>query len=153
MREISNISQFPLKAIFAIHFILVTWAIEGWSSSSMIFYNTLFFICIFWAIHSAESDEPIQFALFISIAAEFFDFINLSVSSPFSGSSFTKFSASMVIINMIVRILTIMYLIKIGQSRGGSLSTMFASPAMGLGRQEYEDISHPVPQNSDFASI
>ncbi|XP_003427455.1 uncharacterized protein LOC100120541 isoform X2 [Nasonia vitripennis] len=140
MREISNISQFPLKAIFAIHFILVTWAIEGWSSSSMIFYNTLFFICIFWAIHSAESDEPIQFALFISIAAEFFDFINLSVSSPFSGSSFTKFSASMVIINMIVRILTIMYLIKIGQSRG-------------LGRQEYEDISHPVPQNSDFASI
>ncbi|KAL7305174.1 uncharacterized protein LOC106651077 [Trichogramma pretiosum] len=153
MRDVTrNVSHFSLKAIFAIHFLLVAWSIDStYYSESMIFYNLLYFLCLLWAVHSAESDEPIQFALFISVTSEFLDFINLIVHSPFSGSSYIKFSASMVIINMIARVLTTIYLLRIGQARGGALSTIFTSSPMGLGRQDYEDISHPVPQNSDFA--
>ncbi|KAJ8679387.1 hypothetical protein QAD02_015174 [Eretmocerus hayati] len=154
MRDISEISHFPLKVIFAVHFLLIIWAFEARFSQTMMLYNTLFFICLMWAIQCPESDEPIQFALFLSVAAEFFDFINLSVNTTFAGASaYQKFSASMVIINMVVRLLTTLYLLRIGQARGGSLARMFASPTMGVGRQGYEDISHPVPQNSDFAAI
>ncbi|XP_011503480.1 PREDICTED: uncharacterized protein LOC105366660 [Ceratosolen solmsi marchali] len=153
MRNLTDVSQFPLKVIFAVHLWLVTWAIQGWYSQSMLFYNTLYFICILWAVHNTESDEPIQFALFISITSEFFDFIHLSVNSPFSGSAFQKFSASMIIINMIIRVITSFYLLRLGQARGGNLSIMITSPAMGLGHQEYENISHAVPQNSDFTNI
>uniref|UniRef100_V9IBA5 Uncharacterized protein n=3 Tax=Apis TaxID=7459 RepID=V9IBA5_APICE len=58
------------------------------------------------------------------------------------------------ILNMIARIITSIYLLRIGQARGGCLATMFTTnPAMGFGRQDYEDISHPIPQNSDFAGV
>jgi len=37
-------------------------AIQGtWCPKSVLFYNLLFFICILWAVHSIESDEPLQF--------------------------------------------------------------------------------------------
>ncbi|XP_076293359.1 uncharacterized protein LOC143215262 isoform X2 [Lasioglossum baleicum] len=117
------------------------------------FYNFLFFICILWAIHHIESDEPLQFALFINVLSIFFDVITLAIYFPTTYAS-EKFSAGIMIINLIVRAFTSISLLRIGQARGGCLATMFSqSPAMGLGRQEYEDISHPVPQNSDFAGV
>lgn len=65
-----------------------------------------------------------------------------------------KFSAAFMIINLIVRVVTSIYLLRIGQARGGSLATMFTScPPMGIARQDYEDISHSIPQNSDFVGI
>lgn len=43
-----------------------------------------------------------------------------------------KFSAAIMIINMIARIVTSIYLLRIGQARGGSLAAMFTtSSAMG----------------------
>lgn len=36
--------------------------IQGnWCPKSVIFYNLLFFVCMLWAVHNAESDEPLQF--------------------------------------------------------------------------------------------
>ncbi|XP_012230872.1 type-1 angiotensin II receptor-associated protein isoform X2 [Linepithema humile] len=153
MPNITNLSHFPLKVIFAIHLILVTWGIQGsWCPKSVLVYNLLFFVCILWAIHNVESDEPLQFALFINIVAIFLDVITLSVYFPEYGAN--KFSAALMIINLIARPITSIYLLRIGQGRNGSLATVFApSPAMGYGRQDYEDISHPVPQNSDFDGV
>lgn len=43
-----------------------------------------------------------------------------------------KFSAGMMIINMIFRVITSIYLLRIGQARGGSLATVLPpNPAMG----------------------
>ena len=154
MPDMSSISHYPLKVIFAIHLVLVTWGIQGvWCPKSVLFYNTLFFICLLWAIHNIESDEPLQFALFINVVSIFFDVVTLAVYFP-TTYAFEKFSAGIMIINMIVRIFTSVNLLRIGQARGGGLATIFPqSPAMGFGRQDYEDISHSIPQNSDFAGV
>ncbi|XP_032683644.1 type-1 angiotensin II receptor-associated protein isoform X1 [Odontomachus brunneus] len=154
MPNLSNLSHFPLKVIFTIHLILVTWSIQGgWCPKSVMFYNLLFFVCILWAVHNTESDEPLQFALFINVLSMFFDVITLSVYYPSSGA-FNTFSAAFSIINLIVRPITSIYLLRIGQGRGGTLATVFApSPAMGFGRQDYEEISHPLPQNADFDGV
>ncbi|EFN73711.1 hypothetical protein EAG_15146 [Camponotus floridanus] len=156
MPNITNLSHFPLKVIFAIHLILVTWSIQGsWCPQSVLFYNSLFFVCILWAIHSIESDEPLQFALFINVLSIFLDVITLSVYFPTGyHDAANKFSAALMIINLIARPISSIYLLRIGQGRNGSLATVFApSPAMGYGRQDYEDISHPIPQNSDFDGV
>ncbi|KYN33533.1 hypothetical protein ALC56_12245 [Trachymyrmex septentrionalis] len=132
MPNLTNLSHFSLKIIFAIHLLLVSWGMQGtWCPKSVLFYNLLFFVCIFWAVHNVESDEPLQFV---------------------NGSE--KFSAAVMVINLIVRPISSIYLLRIGQERNGNLATVFApSPAMGYGRQEYEEISHPVPQNSDFEGV
>ncbi|XP_076302355.1 uncharacterized protein LOC143220621 [Lasioglossum baleicum] len=163
MPNISSISHYPLKVIFAIHLVLVTWSIQGfWCPKSVMFYNLLFFVCLLWAIHNIESDEPLQFALFINVLSILLDIVTLAVYFPtnyvhtYMSYAFTseKFSAAIMIINMIARIVTSIYLLRIGQARGGSLAAMFTtSSAMGFGRQDYEDISHPIPQNSDFTGV
>lgn len=156
MPNLTNLSHFPLKVIFAIHLILVTWGIQGsWCPQSVLFYNLLFFVCILWAIHSIESDEPLQFALFINVLSIFLDVITLSVYFPTGyHDAANKFSAALMIINLIARPISSIYLLRIGQGRNGNLATVFApSPAMGYGRQDYEDISHPIPQNSDFDGV
>ncbi|XP_076182242.1 uncharacterized protein LOC143154210 [Ptiloglossa arizonensis] len=155
MPDTSSISHYPLKVIFAIHLILVTWGIQGsWCPKSVMFYNFLFFICLLWAIHSIETDEPLQFALFINLISIVFDVVTLAVYFPSWDPSYEKFSAAIMIINMIVRVVTSVYLLRIGQARGGFLATMFPpGPVMGLQRQDYEDISQPIPQNFDFAEI
>lgn len=154
MPDTSSISHYPLKVIFAIHLILVTWGIQGhWCPKSVMFYNFLFFVCLLWAIHNIESDEPLQFALFINVLSIFFDVVTLVVYFPPTYAS-EQFSAAIMIINMIVRIITSIYILRIGQARGGCLATMFTTnPVMGLGRQDYEDISHPTAQNSDFFGV
>ncbi|XP_012268415.2 uncharacterized protein LOC105693212 [Athalia rosae] len=153
MPTVSSITHYSLKVIFAIHFVLVTWGVQGkWCPQSIVFYNLIFFICLLWAIHNLESDEPIQFALFVNVASIFFDIITLSVYFSDAYYAWEKLSAAMLIINVVVRFVTSYCLLRIGQARGGLLVDMFASsPAMGLGRHEYEDISQPVPQNADFA--
>nr|XP_033336056.1 uncharacterized protein LOC117226124 isoform X1 [Megalopta genalis] len=154
MPDTSSISQFPLKVIFAIHLVLVTWTVQGfWCPKSVMFYNLLFFVCILWAIHHIESDEPVQFALLINVLSIFLDVITLAIYFPTTYAA-EKFSAAIMIINLIARVITSISLLRIGQARGGCLATMFSQgPAMGLGRQEYEDISHSIPQNSDFTRV
>ncbi|KAG7210033.1 hypothetical protein KM043_011611 [Ampulex compressa] len=153
MPNLSSISHFPLKLIFVVHLILATWSLQGhWCPKSVMFYNLLFFICILWATHNIESDEPLQFALFINVLSIFFDVITLAVYFPLS-YGFEKFSAAIMIINIIARVITSIHLLRIGQARGGTLATVFPpNPTTGFDRQDYEDISHPIPQNSDFAA-
>ncbi|XP_078035587.1 type-1 angiotensin II receptor-associated protein isoform X2 [Augochlora pura] len=154
MPNISSITHVGLKVIFAIHLVLVTWSVQGlWCPKSVMFYNLLFFVCILWASHHNESDEPVQYALLINVLSIFLDVITLAIYFPtlYGGE---KFSAAIMIINLIARVITSVSLMRIGQARGGSLATMFSqSPAMGVGRQDYEDISQSIPQSSGFAGI
>ncbi|KAI4495851.1 hypothetical protein M0802_008257 [Mischocyttarus mexicanus] len=148
MPDLSSISHYPLKVIFAIHLVLVTWGIQGhWCPKSAMIYNLLFFICLLWAVHNIESDEPLQFALFINVLSIFFDIVTLSVYFP-TGLPYAseKFSAAFMIINLIMRVVTSIYLLRMGQARGGSLATVFTPcPPMGIDRKDYEDISQPLP--------
>ncbi|XP_066596213.1 uncharacterized protein [Prorops nasuta] len=157
MPDFSCISQCPLKAIFAIHLIFVTWGMQGdWCPQSAVFYNLLFFICLLWAMHHVESDEPLQMALLINVLSILFDVISLSICFPPINNYYRseRFSGAFMIINLIVRVVTSIYLLKIGQARNGALVTLFSTmnPAMGISRQDYEDMSQPTPQNSDFVT-
>ncbi|KAI4496843.1 hypothetical protein M0804_000653 [Polistes exclamans] len=107
--------------------------------------------------YNFRSNDPSSksHALFINVLSIFFDIVTLSVYFPIGlAYASEKFSAAFMIINLIVRVVTSIYLLRIGQARGGSLATMFTScPPMGIARQDYEDISHSIPQNSDFVGI
>ncbi|XP_011634750.1 type-1 angiotensin II receptor-associated protein [Pogonomyrmex barbatus] len=155
MPNLTNLSHFPLKIIFAIHLILVTLGMQGsWCPKSVLFYNLLFFVCIFWAVHNVESDESLQFALFINVLSIFLDIVTLIVYYPVYDNTPNKFSGAFMIMNLIARPISSIYLLRIGQERGGSLATVFTpSPATGYDRQDYEEISHPVPRNSDFDGV
>ncbi|XP_011701977.1 PREDICTED: uncharacterized protein LOC105458398 [Wasmannia auropunctata] len=155
MPNITNLTHFPLKLIFTIHLILVTWAMQGgWCPKSVLFYNLLFFVCIFWAVRDVESDEPLQFALFINVISIVLDVITLAIYNPYYIHGPETFSAIFMIINLVARPISSIYLLRIGQARNGNLATVFVpSPATGYNRQEYEEISHPVPQNSDFEPV
>lgn len=154
MPNFSNIAHLPLKIIFAIHLVLVTWSIQGyWCPKSPLFYNALFFICLMWAIQNVESDEPIQLALCVNFLSIFLDVVTLSIYFPTSFGS-EKFSAALMIINMFARCISNVYLLRIGQARGGTLATMFTPGLiMGCGRRDYEDISRSISDNSDFGGV
>ncbi|CAG5092075.1 Protein of unknown function [Cotesia congregata] len=109
-----------------------------WCPQSAIFYNLLFFGCLIWATHNTESDEPLQFKF---------------LSDRHLVDASQRFSGILMIANLIFRLFSTKYLVKIGQQRGGTLATLFPSGAGEFGRQQYEDISYPVPQNNDFAGI
>ncbi|XP_011301735.1 uncharacterized protein [Fopius arisanus] len=154
MPDISAIAHFPLKVIFAIHLVLTSWGLQGhWCPQSALFYNLLFFVCLMWAVHNIESDEPLQFALCVNVLSIFLDVVTLSMYFPQNWAS-EKFSGAVMIINLLVRIVTTISLLRIGQARGGTLAAMFPpGPGMEYARQQYEDISYPVPQNADFSGI
>ncbi|KAK0175154.1 hypothetical protein PV327_008930 [Microctonus hyperodae] len=152
MPDISSITHYPLKIIFAVHLILTTWGIQGhWCPQSAMFYNLLFFGCLLWAINNIESDEPLQFALIINILSILFDVVTLAIYFQDHYAS-ERFSGAIMIINLLVRLISSKYLLKIGRARNGSLATLFP-PGPDFERQHYEDISHSVPQNDDFSGI
>ncbi|XP_063985084.1 uncharacterized protein LOC135166602 [Diachasmimorpha longicaudata] len=154
MPDMSAIAHLPLKVIFAIHLVLTSCGLQGhWCPQSALFYNLLFFGCLLWAVHNIESDEPVQFALCINFIAIFLDIIVLAIYFPDNWGA-EKFSGAVMIINLLVRVITTVSLLRIGQARGGALATLFPPPpGMDYARQQYEDISYPVPQNADFSGI
>ncbi|XP_012286385.1 uncharacterized protein LOC105702963 [Orussus abietinus] len=151
----SDLLHLPLKIIFAVHFVLISWAVQGaWCPPSAMLYNLVFFVCLLWAIHNGQSDEPIQLALIVNILSILLDVIILSIYFPSSSYASEKFSAAFLIINMIVRVVSTFVLLRVGQTRGGMLAGMFTlSPTMGFGREDYEDISQPVPGYTDFTQM
>ncbi|XP_011301736.1 uncharacterized protein [Fopius arisanus] len=140
MPDISAIAHFPLKVIFAIHLVLTSWGLQGhWCPQSALFYNLLFFVCLMWAVHNIESDEPLQFALCVNVLSIFLDVVTLSMYFPQNWAS-EKFSGAVMIINLLVRIVTTISLLRIGQARGGTLAAMFPpGPGMGSYQNEREN--------------
>ncbi|XP_043785740.1 uncharacterized protein LOC122711236 [Apis laboriosa] len=145
MPDMSSISHYPLKVIFAIHLVLVTWGIQGhWCPKSVMFYNFLFFVCLLWAIHNIESDEPLQFHI-------------SSTNRPskrwmFSHNVHYK-SCNGSVIHWIQMFYRPALLLQNYALMGVGTDVHERFSILGFGRQDYEDISHPIPQNSDFAGV
>jgi len=50
-----------LKAIFFVHFVFITWALQStWAPTSYFFYNTVFIITLIWGLHQHHSEEAIR---------------------------------------------------------------------------------------------
>ncbi|KAK3925848.1 Type-1 angiotensin II receptor-associated protein [Frankliniella fusca] len=146
MVDLSNVQNKPLKLIFLVHFILVTWGIQGfWSPDSYLFYNGLFILTLLWGIHHKESDEPLQIAVIINVLAILFDVIVLAAYFPATFRSSERFSIAMAILNLVIRPVTSVILCRIATERiGGRGDTV--SP--GRPRAAYDDIDNPSGHQS-----
>ncbi|XP_046688094.1 uncharacterized protein LOC124373802 isoform X1 [Homalodisca vitripennis] len=78
-----DLHSFPivdLKAIFGVHFILITWGIQGhWSPDSYLFYNLLFLLTLLWSLHCKDRVEPLQMAIVIDGVSVPLDIISMAL--------------------------------------------------------------------------
>ncbi|XP_046688095.1 uncharacterized protein LOC124373802 isoform X2 [Homalodisca vitripennis] len=81
-----DLHSFPivdLKAIFGVHFILITWGIQGhWSPDSYLFYNLLFLLTLLWSLHCKDRVEPLQMAMQIDGASIILDIFTIGMNYP-----------------------------------------------------------------------
>ncbi|GLH07548.1 Protein of unknown function [Gryllus bimaculatus] len=144
MVDLSTIPNAPIKVIFAIHFFLCCWGVQGtWSPNSYFFYNLLFFLTLMWAIQCKDSVEPVEMALFIGVASIILDIIVITVCFPYDRTS-NRFSVGMAILNLLIRPVTSMLLYRVHADRCGA-SGAFSNNLGGLfgatgQRAPYEDI-------------
>ncbi|XP_026293467.1 type-1 angiotensin II receptor-associated protein [Frankliniella occidentalis] len=159
MVDLSNVQNKPLKLIFLVHFILITWGIQGfWSPDSYLFYNGLFILSLLWGIHHRESDEPLQIAVIINVLAILFDVIVLAAYFPATFRSSERFSIAMAILNLVIRPVTSVILCRIANERIGgefsgrnTLGDIFGrgdTVAPGRPRAAYDDIDNPSGHQS-----
>lgn len=139
-----------IKVFFGIHFTLISIGIQGyWSPDSYFFYNLLFLLTLLWSLHSKDNVEPIQIAIGINFISVFLDIITLAGYFPTSnGLSGEKFSATMAIINLLIRPLSLIYMCRNCNQRMGLDTDNFTNIFSGnttpgpSGRNTYEDIGN-----------
>uniref|UniRef100_A0A1B6DAE5 Type-1 angiotensin II receptor-associated protein n=1 Tax=Clastoptera arizonana TaxID=38151 RepID=A0A1B6DAE5_9HEMI len=150
--DLNTIPTVPFKAVLAVHFILITWGIQGsWSPDSYLFYNLIFILSMLWSIHEKDRVEPLQVAMAIDIFSIIADIIIITNYFPlhFFGE---KLSVSFAIINLIFRPISIAMIGKLCAERMGINSTSF----VGVGnifqpqsqQRGYEDIESATPHQS-----
>uniref|UniRef100_A0A1B6M401 Type-1 angiotensin II receptor-associated protein n=1 Tax=Graphocephala atropunctata TaxID=36148 RepID=A0A1B6M401_9HEMI len=164
-----DLNAFPvidLKAIFGVHFILITWGIQGhWSPDSYLFYNLVFVLTLLWSIHCKDKVEPIQMAVVIDGASIILDVFAIGMNYP-SIYTTEKFSVFMALLNLVLRPISVVLLGRICADRMGvddGFPTRFGNLFGGnQTRGPYEDIEsgtgpsrlhHNVPttENADFS--
>lgn len=137
-----------LKAIFFLHLFLSVWPLEEyWAPSAYLYYNLAFLLMLLWGIHHKESEEPVFMALVTNLGSILLDIVTLSLRFP---PSFT-FCAGMSILNLILRPVTSIYLMRLFNDRGGRYADLgipsFGGAAAAGGRGQYDDIDRPTTQS------
>ncbi|RZF43318.1 hypothetical protein LSTR_LSTR001579 [Laodelphax striatellus] len=95
-----------LKLVFAVHFVLISWGVQGyWSPDSYLFYNLFFLFALIWSIYEKEKEEPLQIAILINVCAILMDVIVIFFYFPLIGG-WSVLSYSLAILNLVFRPLT-----------------------------------------------
>lgn len=160
--DLNNVPSVPLKIVFAVHFVLTTWGIQGyWSPDSYLYYNLLFLVTLLWAMHSRDREEPVQIAMGIDAVSVILDLFTIGGYFP-AHSLGDKFSVGMAIVNLVFRPISVLILGKICAERMGldtsfptRFSNLFGQPQATEGRGPYEDIEAPhqsVPRSAGHSS-
>ncbi|RWS27037.1 type-1 angiotensin II receptor-associated protein-like protein [Leptotrombidium deliense] len=139
--DLRAITQGPtLKIIFFAHLVPFVWGTQSyWLPTSYTSYNIFFLLCVLWCIHSRESEEAVFMATMTNLLAILLDAITIGVYYGTSGS--TGFSIFMVIVNLLLRPITSLILLRFYNERAGRYSN-YGIPgfAPGSGRGSYEDL-------------
>ncbi|XP_001354837.1 type-1 angiotensin II receptor-associated protein [Drosophila miranda] len=135
-----------VKLVAFVHFFFISNAMLGsWGHGAYEFYNFLFIISMFWAIHCKDSIEAVQSALVIDASSIFFDLVSIIIYFHFMNGWAIAFS----IINLILRPVSVALLYREFNTRGGSLQTGSVFPTSQ--QRSYQDIdrpTQPTPTNS-----
>uniref|UniRef100_A0A182QZ94 Angiotensin II receptor-associated protein n=1 Tax=Anopheles farauti TaxID=69004 RepID=A0A182QZ94_9DIPT len=143
-----------LKLIAFVHFILIVLALgSSWLPSAYLFYNLLFLVALFWAIHCRESIDAVQICAVINGFSFFFDLMGIISYFPSHGI----FSAVFAILNLVLRPFSLLLLQRELSDRGGSFDFGYdgTGGAGGAGDHptSYEDIDAPHQQTPSHAQV
>ncbi|XP_050099343.1 uncharacterized protein LOC126579788 [Anopheles aquasalis] len=143
-----NTSHTRMKLVAFVHFVLIVLALEGaWLPSAYLFYNILFVIALFWAIHCRESTDAVQICAVINAASFMFDLMGIIFYFPSHGI----FSAVFAILNLVLRPFSTLILQRELSDRGGSFDFAGSGNRVGEGGMAYEDIDAPHLQTPSRA--
>lgn len=148
MVDLNVIPNAPIKLVFIVHFILICLGLGKWCPLSYFFYNALFFMLLFWTMHSKEAEEPIQMAVAVNAASIILDILVIALYFPEYYRASDRFSAGMAILNLIIRPVTTLILYRLYAERvnasGGAVPPMFGIATSQ--RSPYQDIDVVVHQ-------
>ncbi|XP_019550332.3 type-1 angiotensin II receptor-associated protein-like [Aedes albopictus] len=131
-----NTPHTRVKLIALIHTCLIAAALNSyWLPAAYQFYNIIFIITLFWAIHSRQSSDAVQIACFINVIGFLLDLFGIILYFPSKGAIL---SAVFAIFNLALRPFTLLLLHRELTDRGGSLS--LATETTGNNPSNYEDI-------------
>ncbi|EAT43391.1 AAEL005205-PA [Aedes aegypti] len=131
-----NTPHIRVKLVAMIHTTLIAAALNSyWLPASYQFYNILFIISLFWAIHWKESSDAVQIACLIDVIGFLFDLTGIILYFPSKGAIL---SAVFAIFNLALRPFTLLLLHRELTDRGGRLS--LTTEATGNNPSSYEDI-------------
>ncbi|KFB41808.1 AGAP000975-PA-like protein [Anopheles sinensis] len=146
-----NTMHTRLKLVAFVHFILIVLAMESvWLPSSYLFYNLLYLVALFWAIHSRESTDAVQISAVINGFSFFFDLLGIILYFPSHGIM----SAVFAILNLCLRPFSLLLLQRELSDRGGSF--VFGPGSTGRVGDlptSYEDIDAPHQQTPSHGQV
>ncbi|XP_022190094.1 uncharacterized protein LOC111048504 [Nilaparvata lugens] len=149
MADLNAVPIIPLKLVFAVHFVLISWGIQGvWSPDSYLFYNLFFLFALIWSIYEKEKEEPLQIAILINFCAILMDIIVILFYFPYHGYVGTVFSYALAILNLVFRPVSTVVMGKNCANRMGlsggfypaTFGTIFDLNPAEVQRNTYEDI-------------
>ena len=126
-------------------------------------YNTLFLLSIFWSLHCPDSDDAIFMSSSINVISILFDAIVIGIH--YGSASSTSFSTFMVIVNLLLRPITSLILLRFYNERGRMSSINFSGLPVfgastsagetrvpGASRASYEDLDRQPIRPKDLPS-
>ncbi|GAB0087243.1 uncharacterized protein DMENIID0001_015360 [Sergentomyia squamirostris] len=144
-RAIMSSSFVRVKLVTLVHLTLLSNALlSSWSPPAFLFYNVIFMICLFWALHAKESVDSVYMATIINAGSFFLDLF--CIIGYFSAHNW--WSVTFAIINLVARPFTTILLQRELTERGGSLNPAAIFPTTE--QRSYEDIdrnTQSVPTN------
>ncbi|XP_049290336.1 type-1 angiotensin II receptor-associated protein-like [Anopheles funestus] len=140
-----------LKLVAFVHFILIVLALgSAWLPSAYLFYNLLYMVALFWAIHCRESIDAVQICAVINGFSFFFDLMGIISYFPSHGI----FSAVFAILNLVIRPFSLLLLQRELSDRGGSFDLGYdGTGGVGEHPTSYEDIDAPHQQTPSHGQV
>ncbi|XP_024946565.1 uncharacterized protein LOC107273443 [Cephus cinctus] len=143
MPSLRNLIRAPIKCIFCGHLVLLYWILQiPYITQFTLVYNLLFFVTLFWATENTESDEPLQFAIWINVISIIFEG-SVLISYPDGVlSSYGYYYGVTLIMSLLMRIFTSISLYMIGRARNEAVAGMFSSSPMTVTKMEEANGAH-----------
>lgn len=134
-----NSPHIRVKVVAIIHTFLIAAALNSyWLPSAYIFYNLLFILSLFWAIHWKQSSDAVQIACWINGLGFLLDLTGIILYFPSKGAIL---SAIFVIFNLALRPFSCLLLHRELTDRGGRIA--LTAESNGNNPSSYEDIDQP----------
>lgn len=103
-----KVTGIKLKVLFALHLFCAMFALLAWPNTGYLFSNVVFHFCLIWTLAQPSMVDPMMVTGFVNILGIIFEIVLLSIYWPGQFATHeVMFSAVMVIINLLIRPVTL----------------------------------------------